>query len=202
MLQSFTYVALYALELITARKLTHLLTAGLTALLTTLLLQFGNLMLISSFGLHFMWISILCVKIKPTTRGLASLGFIAVTLLASSGVSMILKALFSINDDNHIYKFVLHRLFSKNNAQRDFETGLYLCHSGFESITLEVVEKLSFKAYLLPIYCLALFYYISQLAFQRYNRIVLLKLEIAFLTSKNLKPESKLHVSLFSKRNR
>ncbi len=151
---------------------------------------------------EIVFISILCVQIKPATRGLASLGFIAVTLLASSGVSMILKALFSINDDNHIYKFVLHRLFSKNNAQRDFETGLYLCHSGFESITLEVVEKLSFKAYLLPIYCLALFYYISQLAFQRYNRIVLLKLEIAFLTSKNLKPESKLHVSLFSKRNR
>jgi len=146
-------------------------------------------MLLSSFGLHFIWISILSIKIKKNLSDvmrLASIGFILVILLASAGASMLVKAFFSINDDNHIYKFALHRLMSLNNEHRDFETGLYLCHSGFEGLSLEIVKKLTLKTYLLPIYVLAIFYYTSQSAFQWYNRVHLINSELVFITSKSV----------------
>ena len=58
-----------------------------------------------------------------------------------------------------IYKFYLNCFKVNLSYLSDFESQLYLCHSGFEYLSFEVIKKLSVKTLVLPIFCLAFCYY-------------------------------------------
>ncbi|KAI8792141.1 C-mannosyltransferase DPY19L3 isoform X1 [Biomphalaria glabrata] len=157
MLQAFALFGVWVLGLIPASKIKKVMLCQLCSLLLVCLLQFGNKMILGSLAVSFILVSLTLLTVfkSPSESGsvffnllrVVGLSFISLSLMFL--LSSVLKVLFQIDADEHIFTFLSDKFTQRDT--KNFDSRIYLCLQIFGFITYDVFERLT-ENFVLPLY--------------------------------------------------
>ncbi|XP_020620076.1 probable C-mannosyltransferase DPY19L1 [Orbicella faveolata] len=148
--QTCALFGLYFLQFITSHKLCNILFGLLVGHVLNFIIQFGNSMLLSSFFLSALIITLIIAKLEPLIYQVPHQLLIWVIqavmfLTGAIGIKIAIAKILGIADDAHITSI----LRSKFSNFRNFDTSLYTCAPEFDFLDPETPTKLT-KTLLLP----------------------------------------------------
>ncbi|XP_059176524.1 probable C-mannosyltransferase DPY19L3 [Physella acuta] len=162
MLQAFSLFGGWILNLLPPLKVRNIMLCQLFSLLIVYLLQFGNSMIIGSLAVSFLLVSLGLLALQSGSSTPHSIVYHIFRVILLSLISLLLmfvlnhllKLAFSVDGDEHIFKFLMDKFSSVDT--REFDSRIYLCLGIFGFITWDVFERLT-NSGVLPLYAVAHF---------------------------------------------
>ncbi|KAL5009746.1 hypothetical protein ScPMuIL_012051, partial [Solemya velum] len=159
LLQAFALFGVWILDIIPPYKVRKLLLTEAASLLVVCAMQFGNKMILGSLVISFIPATIVLMSFRGDKLEACSIParIFKVFLYSVTGLGLMilfniaLKAIFKVEADEHIYKFLLAK-FGIGHP-RDFDSRLYLCMDTFGFLQFDTFERLT-KGLVFPFYVL------------------------------------------------
>ncbi|XP_062510645.1 probable C-mannosyltransferase DPY19L3 isoform X1 [Corticium candelabrum] len=160
--QVIAIYGIWLLGFLPCKKVIRLYATLITVILTGCFLQYGNVMLLGSLALSFMFAGLIVLKLPHGGRvqprrsiwmfigTVAGLTFLVITLTLL--INVCVKMSLGVTSDQHIVDFVMTKIGLRNPSDlRDFDVLLYVCESSFQAMASSHWLRLT-KTLFLPSY--------------------------------------------------
>merc|ERR1711970_1171928 len=137
--QTASIMVIYLLKICTENQLKSILSAQLYSILLNFVIQFGNEMLLTSFGFSSILVAFVIVHVNRMLSDNLNFGMLPIFrvalglvpwFLGTYGLKGVICRLFKVKDDAHIFDI----LMSKFTDFATFHTKLYTCAAEFDFI--------------------------------------------------------------------
>ncbi|XP_033096192.1 probable C-mannosyltransferase DPY19L3 isoform X2 [Anneissia japonica] len=157
LLQAMAFYGTVTLGFVPLCKIRYLLGAQVVSIILVCVLQFFNKMLLGALVLSFIPAALIVLHLQARFNVRTNIGvniakilaYIFLVLFLTICFNAIVKYLINLDDDQHIFKFLLAKF--EVASTRDFDALLYKCNGAFQFLSHDFFERTS-SHLLFPIY--------------------------------------------------